>query len=527
MATSGRGASPLRRRLLVGLLTVVMVSLEPAVSASATSALPPAPSQGGTTGGTVQRVIGSSATTRAPSTAAAIVSKPGSESVPQAQVGPNILTATAFGMRKATGSSGTARLITAAVTANPSPPFAECPAIGGDSGCQILVVVTDQGTQILDDPNQGPYDGSDDALIGVLNDSSAATGHLVLSSDNPIFAFDGDGLCTYPQAPSGCPLGPTGYEGPGVSYSNINAAETGGTVNFASGIASGNSAYFSLEEALTASTVVAGGPRAPEQGGAGNLSENATTCSTNSPVNCGTGEFWHTFADIQVPGNGVALHLTHTYTSADAAVDGPLGYGWTDSYNMSLATDGAGNVTVMQENGSTVTFSPNGYGGYIAAPRVLATLTPGAGGTYTFVRNSSQISYVFSATGKLMSETDLNSYATTLSYSGGQLSTVTDPSGRKLTFTYAGSHISQVKDPAGQTISFAYDAAGNLTKETNQASGTWTFTYDPNHLLLTMTDPNGGTTTNTYNATAQVTKQVDPAGRATTWAYTGAALSPA
>ena len=50
-----------------------------------------------------------------------------------------------------------------------TPPFTECPAIGSDpSGCQILVVINPGGgISIYADPTEGPYDGSEDALIGV------------------------------------------------------------------------------------------------------------------------------------------------------------------------------------------------------------------------------------------------------------------------------------------------------------------------------------------------------------------------
>jgi hypothetical protein len=71
----------------------------------------------------------------------------------------------------------------------------------------------------------------------------------------PIFAFDGDGLCScvnsnggegFQPPPAGCPFGPTIYEGPSTSFTIGNENE--GIVNFLEGtIAPGHSAYFSLE----------------------------------------------------------------------------------------------------------------------------------------------------------------------------------------------------------------------------------------------------------------------------------------
>lgn len=64
-----------------------------------------------------------------------------------------------------------------------------------------------------------------------------------------------------------------------------------------------------------------------EQGMAPNQWENTTTCSTGQPVNCATGEFWHTLTDLSVPGRGVPLNFARTYNSINASVNGPLGYG--------------------------------------------------------------------------------------------------------------------------------------------------------------------------------------------------------
>jgi Fibronectin type III domain len=131
--------------------------------------------------------------------------------------------------------------------AAPSPPFAECPAIGEDTSCAALIVVNADGsTTSYLDSGQGPVDGSDDVLVGVLNDSPSTVTTLPLSGPG-IFSFDGDGLCTQPGAPSGCPFGPTSYEGPNTSFSITD--DNDGSVSFPQGLAPGASTYFSLEGA--------------------------------------------------------------------------------------------------------------------------------------------------------------------------------------------------------------------------------------------------------------------------------------
>ena len=417
-----------------------------------------------------------------------------------------------------------------ATPTDPSPPFHQCPAIGADTSCGDLIDVTNSGEIVFSDPTQGPFDGIEDTLIGVQNDSSGTVTSLQLSSNTNIFAFDGDGICSGAygawNGSAGCPYGPTGYEGPGTSFSNINAATSGGNVNFSPGIAPGGSAYFSLEEAVTNGSVFSGGPSTGEQGGPPNPSENPTTCSSGAPVNCGTGTLFHTLTDASIPGLGVPLIFTRTYSAAAAAADGPFGFGWTDSYNMGLSFDVAGDATVAQEDGSTVTFDRVGSA-YVAPPRVLATFVANGDGTYTLTRYRTNVQYVFNSNGQLIREVDRNGYTTTLTYKGGgELTTITDQAGRTLTLTYSGGHIATLTDPMGHTTTFAYDNNGNLVRTTDPMGRTWRFTYDAHHLLLSMTDPRGGKTTNTYDTSARVTEQVDPLGRATTWSYSGNPSSP-
>ena len=139
----------------------------------------------------------------------------------------------------------------------PTPPFTECPAVGADTSCGLLLDVTDAGVIVLEDPSQGPYDGSDDTLVGVLNQSSTAIEDLTLESTAPIFAFDGDGICSglYGSIP-GCPFGPTGYEGPGTAFVDIAPNFTSGGVTFSGGVPPGATAYFSLEAPLSASSII-------------------------------------------------------------------------------------------------------------------------------------------------------------------------------------------------------------------------------------------------------------------------------
>ncbi|HUR23469.1 MAG TPA: RHS repeat-associated core domain-containing protein, partial [Acidimicrobiales bacterium] len=267
-----------------------------------------------------------------------------------------------------------------------------------------------------------------------------------------------------------------------------------------------------------------GGSISPREilGGENACSPCVTSDATAYPVNTSTGNFWHTFDQMAIPGRGIPLALSHTYNSELAGVDGSLGFGWSSPYAMSLAIDpGSGSVTVRQENGSEVPFTASGSA-YVAAPRFVAKLVKNPDGSYDFTRRAHEI-HRFDSTGKLISQRDLNGELTTLAYNAGKLSTVADPAGRSFTFTYVGTRITAVSDSASpaRTVSFAYDGSGNLIDVTDVAGGTWRFTYDAAHRLLTMRSPrqagvaNPPVVTNHYDASGRVDWQSDQLNRTT------------
>ena len=133
-----------------------------------------------------------------------------------------------------------------------SPAFSQCPTVGSANGCNILITANPDGTFTnAVDPSLQPFDAIDDQLVGFQNNSPSSISSLTLTGSNlsnPIFGFDGDGLCTDINCNYSAP---TTYEGPGTSFSNIASDVNSGTVNFTNGVKPGNSAYFSLEGAPT------------------------------------------------------------------------------------------------------------------------------------------------------------------------------------------------------------------------------------------------------------------------------------
>ena len=273
-------------------------------------------------------------------------------------------------------------------------------------------------------------------------------------------------------------------------------------------------------------------PQGSELYGGTPVDEEQTSASVGGyPVDGATGNFWHSFSDVLVPGRGIPLTFVRTYNSLCAVdpkcstYDAALSPGWTFNYNVLLTFTNDTNgtlikATVHEENGATVDFAWNGSS-FQPLNRVVASLVKNQDGTYTLTRPN-QTQLFFTAGGLLTKETDRNGYATVLSYSNGHLATVTDPETRSLTFAYySNGQLQKVTDPAGRSVSFQYDANGNLQFATDLAGNLTQFGYQTNSLLTTMTDPRGGVLLNTYdpNNPGQVVQQVDPMNRVTKFSY--------
>jgi len=126
--------------------------------------------------------------------------------------------------------------------------LAQCPAVGQANGCNVIITVTNTGASVSV-TGEKPYDGVEDMLVGVVNNSSLPLKALELRSGMRIFDFDGDGITTYGIA--GNAMDGTGYGGPNAYFTAIDFTKKTGTVNFIASIAPlGGTGFFSLEEAL-------------------------------------------------------------------------------------------------------------------------------------------------------------------------------------------------------------------------------------------------------------------------------------
>jgi hypothetical protein len=136
---------------------------------------------------------------------------------------------------------------------------------GTTTDCNELITLNANGTITVTHPgNIGTHvtiDGSDDQLVGIINNTGQSFASLTLSGSGfggGLFAFDGDGGCntlryswlTVGTANGDCKSGSStsDYLPIGVTASGVNANKTMGTLNFAGGLAAnGGFVQFTLE----------------------------------------------------------------------------------------------------------------------------------------------------------------------------------------------------------------------------------------------------------------------------------------
>jgi hypothetical protein len=234
---------------------------------------------------------------------------------------------------------------TASAVTPPAPPFNECPAIGASPSCGVLIDAQNGGASYLTDTTVGPYDQIEDTLIGFINNSSSAISSINLATPGiNSFGFDGDGICSgYSFTGSGgCPFDSTGYGGPGVSFTNIDAAADAGTVNFSPAIPPHGTTYFSLEEALSGQSFVPPvTPKITTQASGtlpagGFASDSATVTSPNNPTGTVTFNLYgpnDTTCSNSIGSATGTLDANGTTSSGPIQVGAAGVYRWRATYN--------------------------------------------------------------------------------------------------------------------------------------------------------------------------------------------------
>ncbi|MBV9606627.1 MAG: hypothetical protein JO027_16045 [Solirubrobacterales bacterium] len=310
---------------------------------------------------------------------------------------------TDFGTITLTGGncgSGTDDSFTANVSQAP-PMFTQCPAVDENTGCQFLITVNNSTETVLQDQNQGPYEGSDDSLIGVQNNSSSPVSELPLAVPNSqLFGFEADGICdpgsaplpagcvaqagapgaacgsqgtncSFP-APSGEPAGYTepgapgsgfpqnGYEGPTSWFSNVSADTSSGVVHFSPALQPGQSTYFSLEEPPVGSSIGVGGG-SPYTPGLTPPTVKGTGASFSAFVN-GNGQattaYFQYGLDLKYSKFG-GSGANYTNSTSPQSVPGDFNDHLLSATVAGLVPNALYHARLVAQNGSGTTFGPD------------------------------------------------------------------------------------------------------------------------------------------------------------------------
>jgi RHS repeat-associated protein len=248
-----------------------------------------------------------------------------------------------------------------------------------------------------------------------------------------------------------------------------------------------------------------------------------STAPVNDPVHAGLGNYIYSKYLFSFPGKGLPFNLEMNYNSLDNAYNGPLGFGWTHTFNVVLTppVPPSTDVTIKWGDGHEDTFRDDGSGKFIPFNcNTTVTLTkPDAGHYLATLYNKN--TYLFDSSGRLLTISDLNGNQISLTHST-RLDRITDTAGRQIDFIYSGGRLSAIASPlkSGNTVSFQYDGAGNLTGLIDPRGKTWGFIYDGSHRILTQVDAKGVTLlTNTYDGSGRVAQQQDGGGNLTSFEY--------
>jgi RHS repeat-associated protein len=238
-----------------------------------------------------------------------------------------------------------------------------------------------------------------------------------------------------------------------------------------------------------------------------------------------TGDLSESQSDLTVGGRGVGLNVTRTYNSqaAEQGAKSAFGYGWSSPYSQHLVFEPMlGLITLVQENGSTVTFE-EGLAGELKSPQGSPDVLSGSSTTgYSLTLEDEDVYHFSGSLGRLESIVDRNENTTTLGYNtSGQLEKVTDPAGRTMRFEYNGEGlISAVVDPLHHEVKYTYEGENLKTvSEPGETALRWQFVYEGAHQLSEMIDGRGGKTKYEYSSAHQVAAKIDPMSRKTTFAY--------
>lgn len=155
---------------------------------------------------------------------------------------------------------------------------------------------------------------------------------------------------------------------------------------------------------------------------------------------------------------------------------GPLGFGWSHSWDFRIEKDAGGNVAVIGPAGARREFQPDVRGGFFSQAGDHGKLADLGGAGYE-LRETAGGRMVFRTDGRLDYVEDLNSNRVTAIWSGALLMRLEHSSGESLTFSYTGNLLQSVADSFGGETLYSYDSVQNLVAAAYDGATIVAYTY--------------------------------------------------
>ncbi len=242
-------------------------------------------------------------------------------------------------------------------------------------------------------------------------------------------------------------------------------------------------------------------------------------------VNRANGNVVVTDRALTVKGTGLDLSVNAVYNGRTSG-GGALGAHWQISGGPDVKLDVRVGLVILQDpTGYCAEYNQNPDGSYATPAGSHTTLTKLPDGKYAASIDSSGETWLFTGTGRLISQSDRNGHAITYRYNAGDggLASIVDTQGRVTTAAYNG-RLAAITDPAGLTAAGYGYTSNRLTSSTNRDGGTTGYGYDADGRLTSLKTPAGGVYTFAYDDSDRITRVTEPtsdgAGKTTGYAYT-------